>query len=235
MSVLHQVRTRQSCADCDLEGRSFCATPVVHRALTASAVPVTYPRGSVLFMEGEISRGVFVICEGKVKLTTSSAEGRSLIVRIAEAGAVIGVSATVIGRSYETTAEAVEPTTVHVLPKDVFLGMAAGSPEAAMAVARELSGMYDTAQRDLRRLALSQTTAERLIRLLLDWADEQGESGPGGVRLHIAFTHDELAQMIGTTRETVTRALGDLRRKKAVIIRGATFYLDVPALQGLLE
>ena len=234
MSVLHQVRTRYNCAECDLQGRAFCAPPAIHRTLSASAVPVTYPRGSVLFMEGEASRGVFVLCEGRVKLTTSSAEGRSLIVRIAEAGAVIGVSATVVGRGYETTAEAVEPTTVHMLPKDAFMAMTSGSPEAALAVARELSDMYDTAQRDLRRMALSQTTSERLIRLLVDWGKRSGETGPGGVRVHVGFTHDEIAQMIGTTRETVTRALGDLRRRKAILVRGATFYLDISALQSFL-
>jgi CRP/FNR family transcriptional regulator, cyclic AMP receptor protein len=235
MSVLHQVRTRYRCAECDLRDRRFCSVPVIHETMSAAAVPVTYPRGSTLFMEGEPSRGVFVICEGRVKLTTTSAEGRSLIVRIAETGAVIGVGATVISRPYETTAEAVEPTTVHVLPKDAFMAMTSGTPQAALTVARELSDMYDTAQRDLRRLALSQNTSERLIRLLLDWGGRNGESGPGGMRLHVAFTHDELAQMIGTTRETVTRALGDLRRRKALIVRGATFYLDVAALKALLE
>src|SRR4051794_20418974 len=66
-----------------------------------------YPKGSVLFVEGEKPRGVFILCSGKAKLTTSSSEGKTLIVRMVEAGEILGLAATVLDTPYEVSVETV--------------------------------------------------------------------------------------------------------------------------------
>src|SRR5437868_8108350 len=91
-----------------------------------------------------------------------------------------------------------------------------------MHTAQQLSEKYHSAQREIRTLGLAQTTSEKLARLLLDWCDRNGEATPKGVRLKVLLTHEEIAQMIGTTRETVTRLLSDFKRKKVIDVKGST-------------
>ena len=91
-----------------------------------------------------------------------------------------------------------------------------------MHTAQQLSEKYHSAQRDIRTLGLAQTTGEKLAKLLLDWCDNKSEETPKGIRLKVLLTHEEIAQMIGTTRETVTRLLSDLKRRKIIEVKGST-------------
>src|SRR5205085_8884852 len=84
-------------------------------------------------------RGVFIICSGRVKLTTSSTEGKTLIVKIAEEGEVLGASATILGKTYEVSAETIEPSQVNFIKRDDFLKFLNTSPEACMHTAQQLS------------------------------------------------------------------------------------------------
>src|SRR5207244_10356811 len=178
-----------------------------------------YPKGSLLFVEGEMPRGIFILCSGRAKLTTSSTEGKTLIVKIAEPGEVLGASATILGKPYEVSAETIEPAQLNFIKRDDFLKLLGTNVEVCMHTAQQLSEKYHSAQREIRSLGLSQTTSEKLARLLLDWCNRGGEETPRGVRLKVLLTHEEIAQMIGTTRETVTRLLSDFKRKKIKIGR----------------
>jgi CRP/FNR family transcriptional regulator len=181
-----------------------------------------YPKGSILFVDGEEPRGVFILCSGRAKLTTSSSEGRTLIVKIAEPGEVLGASATILGRPYEVSAETLEPSQLNFIKRDDFLRFLNAHTEACMHTAQQLSEKYQSAQREIRSLGLAQSTAEKLGKLLLDWCALHGETAPNGIRLKVLLTHEEIAQMIGTTRETVTRLLSDFKRKKIVEVKGST-------------
>jgi CRP/FNR family transcriptional regulator len=91
-----------------------------------------------------------------------------------------------------------------------------------------------SAERDIRTFGLSQTTAERLAKLILDWT-KNGEDTPKGIRVKVLMTHEEIAQMIGTTRETVTRLLGDFKRRKVIDIKGSTvLILSKEQLAGMV-
>ena len=80
-----------------------------------------YPKGAVLFVEGQSPRGVFMLCNGRVKLTTCSSDGKAIISRIAEAGEVLGLSASVSDRPYMATAETLIPCQVNFIRRDDFL------------------------------------------------------------------------------------------------------------------
>jgi CRP/FNR family transcriptional regulator len=195
-----------------------------------------YPKGSLLFVEGEEPRGVFILCSGRAKLTTSSTEGKTLIVKIAEAGEVLGASATILGKPYEVSAETIEPSQLNFIKRDDFLKYLNTHAEACLHTAQQLSEKYHSAQREIRSLGLSQTTSEKLARLLLDWCDRGGEQTTKGIRLKVLLTHEEIAQMIGTTRETVTRLLSDFKKKKMIDVKGSSlFVLSRPQLENLVS
>src|SRR3954471_4166915 len=117
MRTPYNVDTQNNCSNCTFRAeRQFCnmATPAV-KALDSIKFTAVYPKGSVLFVEGEQPRGVFIICSGRLKLTTSSAEGKTLIVKIAEAGEVLGASAAILGKPYEVSAETLEPAQINFI------------------------------------------------------------------------------------------------------------------------
>ena len=216
-----------NCTECTIRAeRIFCNMSSATVAdLDIIKFTGVYPKGSLLFVEGEQPRGIFLLCSGRAKLTTSSTEGRVLIVKIAEPGEVLGVSATILGRPYEVSAETIEPSQLNFIKREDFLKFLNTHPEACMHAAQQLSVKYHAAQREIRALGLSQTTGEKLARLLLDWCERNGEETPKGIRLKVLLTHEEIAQMIGTTRETVTRLLSDFRRRKVIDVRGSTVFV----------
>lgn len=206
--------------------RLFCnMSPAAMKTLDAIKFTSLYPKGSVLFVEGEEPRGVFILCSGRAKLTTSSSEGRTLIVKLAEPGEVLGASATILGRPYEVSAETLEPSQLNFVKRDDFLRFLGAHADACMHTAQQLSEKYQSAQREIRSLGLAQSTSEKLGKLLLDWCTLHGEVTPKGTRIKVLLTHEEVAQMIGTTRETVTRLLSDFKRKGMIEVKGSTIVI----------
>ena len=216
-----------TCTECTVRAeRIFCnmSAPSI-ASLDAVKFTGVYPKGSLLFVEGEMPRGIFILCSGRAKLTTSSTEGKTLIVKIAEPGEVLGASATILGKPYEVSAETIEPAQLNFLKRDDFLKLLGTNAETCMHTAQQLSEKYHSAQREIRSLGLSQTTSEKLAKLLLDWCARGGEETGKGIRLKVLLTHEEIAQMIGTTRETVTRLLSDFKRKKIIEVKGSSVFV----------
>lgn len=227
MPTPYNLEVFHKCSDCKIRAeRTFCnMSEAGVEALSGMTFTSVYPKGSVLFVEGEDPRGVFIICSGKVKLTSSSSEGRTLIVKIAEEGEVLGMSASILGKSYEVSAETIEPSQVNFIRRDDFVRFITENVEACMHTAEQLSDRYHSAQKEIRAFGLAQTTAERLARLLVDWCETKGEQTAQGTRVQVLLTHEEIAQMIGTSRETVTRLLSDLKKKKIIEVKGASVYI----------
>jgi CRP/FNR family transcriptional regulator, cyclic AMP receptor protein len=234
----YNLEVEYNCSECRVRAdRLFCnmSEPAVD-ALDAVKFTGLYPKGSLLFVEGEEPRGIFILCSGRAKLTTSSTEGKTLIVKIAEPGEVLGASATILGKPYEVSAETIEPSQLNFVKRDDFLKYLNTHAEACLHTAQQLSEKYHSAQREIRSLGLSQTTSEKLARLLLDWCDRGGEQTTRGIRLKVLLTHEEIAQMIGTTRETVTRLLSDFKKKKMIDVKGSSlFVLNKPQLEHLVS
>ena len=234
MPTPYNLDVQQQCSSCTLRKDGyFCAmSPAAVQSIEAVKFTGVYPKGSMLFVEGEKPRGVFILCSGRAKLMTSSSEGRTLIAKIAEPGEILGVSAAILGTPYELSAETLEPSQVNFLRTEEFLALLGRHPEASMQTAQQLSTTYQSAQRQIRSLGLSQTTTEKLARLILDWC-ERGEQTTTGVRLKVLLTHEEIAQRIGTTRETVTRLISEFKRRKIIDVKGSTVLVPVPA--GLMD
>jgi len=217
----------EHCNDCSLRQAhgGFCnmsSEPVA--AMDTIKFSGAYPKNALLFVEGEQPRGVYILCSGRAKLTTSSTEGRTLIVKIVNPGEILGVSAAILGKPYEVSAETLEASQVSFIRREDFMRFLNAYSEACMKTAHQLSEKYESAQREIRTLGLAQTTSEKLAKLLLDWS-ATGEETPQGTRMQVLLTHEEIAQMIGTTRETVTRLLSDFRRKKLISVKGSSLFL----------
>jgi CRP/FNR family cyclic AMP-dependent transcriptional regulator len=201
--------------------------------LEANSIPMEYRRGNTLFREGDECSAVFVICSGRVKISATSREGRTFILRIAGSGDVLGMGAALQADDYEATAEAIEPTQVRVLRAKVFKQMVQEFADAGLGAARALAKDYRAAFDEACLIALPGSPAGKLARLILDWEADAKYRGPES-SVTMPLTHEELASMTATTRETVTRTLGRFRKEKLITIRGAALTVLQPqALEQL--
>jgi CRP/FNR family transcriptional regulator len=187
--------------------------------------PSIYPANAVLFMERDTPRGVFVLCEGRVKLSISSSDGKKLILRVAEAGDLLDMTAAVSGAPYEMTAETLRNCKIAFIRREDFLRFLLEHPEAYRSLARELSVNYQRACEKLRTVVLTSSVPERLAKLLLEWGST-GQETDRGIRVKVSMTHEEIGEFIGTSRESVTRTLSDFKHRKLVMLQGSTLMIS---------
>jgi CRP/FNR family cyclic AMP-dependent transcriptional regulator len=212
-----------NCITCPVrEEHLFCNLPpaAVHKLNEIKSTAV-YPKSAMLFIEGQQPRGVFVLCTGKAKLSTSSAEGKTIITKISEAGDVLGLNAAISNHPYEVTAEMIEPGQANFITRDALLHFLREYGEVAVRVAEQLSSNYYTAYEEIRTLGLTTSPSEKFAKLLLGWVAGNGDP----LQVKVTFTHEEIAEMIGTTRETVSRLFSEFKRKQLVQLKGATLFI----------
>jgi CRP/FNR family transcriptional regulator len=201
--------------------------------LDAISSSATYPKGAVLFMEGQESRGVFILRNGRVKLFGASATGKSVIFWIAEAGEIVGLPSTLSSKPYEATAEALEPIHVNFIGREHFLSFLRTHGDVSLKVFQMLSATYYATCQEIRYLGLATRSIEKLALFLLDLKPAHGSS-PTDQKFLLALTHDEIASTIGTSRETVTRLFTTFRRKRLIEIHGSVVtFLNKKSLQKL--
>ena len=208
--------------------------PSLVDALEREAITTTYPTGAVLFAEGQAPRGVFIVRRGRVKLSICGSDGRTLILRIVDAGCPLGVAAVVSGRPYEATAETQEPCEVSFLRQCDLLRLMRLHGELALWVTQHISQDYAGTCREIRDLILSDSASEKLARLLVGWLD-QNTDAQNPSQMKMALTHEEIGQMIGTSRETVSRLFAGFKKQHLIQQNGCT--LVIPnrlALESLI-
>jgi CRP/FNR family transcriptional regulator len=224
-----------NCVNCTVrEEYLFCNLPMpAVQKLNEIKSTAMYPKSAMLFIEGQQPRGIFVLCRGKVKLSTSSSEGKTIITKISEAGDVLGLNATISNHPYEVTAEMLEPGQANFITRDALLQFLRENGEVALRVAQQLSRNYYTAYEEIRTLGLTHSPAEKFAKLLLSW--EKGKSAANaGYQIKLTLTHEEIAEMIGTTRETVSRLFSDFKRKQLLQVKGSTLLIrNKPALERM--
>jgi CRP/FNR family cyclic AMP-dependent transcriptional regulator len=214
------------CKNCKHKANGFFCqfSPAALKDFDAIKSTASYPKGALLFLERQDARGVFILCEGEVKLSISSSEGKTLIMRVARAGEILGLMAALSGTPYEVTAETIHPCQVAFVRREDFLRFMANHPEASQGVVHQMSSQYQGACEQLRTLGLSTSAHEKLARLLLTWSTGIPKI-KGGTKITLPLTHEEIAEFIGTTRETVTRTLSDFKVRHLVDIQGATLMI----------
>jgi CRP/FNR family cyclic AMP-dependent transcriptional regulator len=225
-----------NCPTCPRREEHIFCNLSVHAGQRLNEIKSTavYPKGAMLFIEGQQPRGVFVLCAGKVKLSTSSREGKTIITKISESGDVLGLNAVVSNRPYEVTAEMMEPGQANFIPRDPLLQFMKEN-EVALRVAQQLSRNYYTAYEEIRTLGLTASPSEKFARLLLAWSSS-GVQGDGSSQFKLTLTHEEIAEAIGTTRETVSRLFSEFKKKQLLQLKGATLTIrSRPSLEKIVQ
>lgn len=225
-----------NCVTCpQREGHLFCNLPLSSgQRLQEIKSTAVYPRGAMLFIEGQQPRGVFVLCVGKAKLSTSSREGKTIITKISEHGDILGLNAVVSNRPYEVTAEMMEPGQANFIARDPFMQFMKDA-EVAGRVAQQLSRNYCTAYEEIRTLGLTASPSEKFARLLLSWSTQSSQDDCSA-QVKLNLTHEEIAEAIGTTRETVSRLFSEFRRKQLVQRKGTALFIPCrPTLEKIAQ
>ena len=179
----------------------------------------SYPSGAVPFVEQQAPRGIFVLCEGQAKLTISSSDGRTLILRIAKAGEVLGLTPVLSASPHGLAAATLHPFQVTFLRRGDFSRFLTQHPEAYQGIAQQLTAIYQGACEYLHTMGLASSAPGRLAKFLLDWS-AGADNMKSGAR--IALTHKEIGELIGTSRETVTRTFSEFRNQHLVTMKGST-------------
>jgi CRP/FNR family transcriptional regulator len=235
MKVPYGLEIVESCKQCIcLRPGFFCgfSDPVL-QGFDQACHHSTLPAGAILFVEGQVSRGIFVLCSGQVKLSTTSREGKVLILKTAEAGEALGLSAAISGQGYEVTAETATPCRLAFVDRKSFLSLLQSNCEVGLHASECLSRDFQSAYRDIHDLVLTRTSAGKLARLLLSHSPGD-DADLLKTQVHSTMTHEEMAQRIGSSRETVTRLLSDLKRKQLIRAEGSTLVIrNRSALEAL--
>lgn len=184
----HTCHHRHESSFCDLQQETL-------RALSAASVVTTYPRGAVLFVEGQMPKGVWILCEGRIKLTVTSSCGQARIIRIAETGEALGLAATVLGSPHAPNGETMSRCAFRFIKRWDCLRLLKDRSDLRMNVARQLGQQYIIAFHVMGSLGVPQSASERLAELFLHWAGEQGNEGAERAHVDVMFTHEEVAQL----------------------------------------
>lgn len=230
------LRVVENCVNCSVRQKTlFCRMSVdTMRELNGIRQTALYPEGALLFVEGEAPRGVFVLCSGEAKLTATSKQGESIILRLAEPGELLGLSSLIANSSYTATAETLTPAQVAFIPARKFQRFLRSHPDVALRVAEHLSMELHKSWEQARLLALAPSTRAKLAQLLLEWASEHGKTEPDGICVPFHMTHEEIGRIIGASRETVSRLLSDFKRRRLIRIKGSSVYLVPDELRAAM-
>jgi CRP/FNR family cyclic AMP-dependent transcriptional regulator len=213
--------------------RSFpkASAPTPHNACTFSStvlrdfhsIGISRHREAheTLLREGFAADHLLIVCSGQVKVTAASTEGRLLLLRVAGPGDILGLTALHAGALYRVTAETLVPCVIKSIPRADFVRLMETHADVSRTTARAMAREYNSAVLTARRLALHSSAAGRLSSTLLDLGSvDDLDNPPAPTHLPISFlmqlTHEELGNMAGLSRETVSRLLTRFRREGLV-------------------
>ena len=188
-------------------------------ALGGSMAETTLRRGDVLFHEGDSGDKLYVVTEGKVKLGRSSADGRENLLAIMGPGQMFGELSLFDPGPRSATVTAVTDATFASLSHDDLLKWLEGRPQVARGLLSQLAGRLRKSNDVVADLVFSDVPG-RVAKALLDLADRFGRTADDGVHVHHDLTQEELAQLVGASRETVNKALADFVHRGWIQLQG---------------
>jgi CRP/FNR family transcriptional regulator len=228
--VPYGVHLIENCIGCTWrESGLFCrlATETL-RHLTSIRQTVVYPRGALLFAEGEKPRGLFILCSGRARLTASSRAGKRTTLHLVQPGEALGLSCVMANAPYPATAEVLAPSQLAFIPRPQFLKFLETQTDVAGRIAEHLSVELHRAWDHMRLLSLAARARAKLAHVLLSWSALQGRATQEGVTLPLHLTQEEIGETIGASRETVSRLLNSFRRRRWIRLRPGSIVLLKP-------
>lgn len=192
-----------------------------------------YEKTELLFSQGDPGNYLYIVRSGRVKLYTVSAEGRQQIIRILEHGDFFGELALFQNTWQFCFAEAMEPSGICLLSREDFRHLLERKPKIALSLLTAMSARLQQAEKFISDLTLKKVE-ERLASWLLVMA-QKGVATPAGIRITLDLTREELAHLLGTTIETVSRRLNALQAEGVIRLQGhrTIFITDMKKLESL--
>lgn len=188
----------------------------------------TLERRSLIYLPNEASDSVLLLLSGRVRIYHLTGDGKEALLAFIDPGELFGELTLVGQQEREEFAETMERSQVLKIPRQQLLDLMQNQPEMTLRVTRLIGLRRQTIERRLKSL-LFQSNRERLSHLLLELAERYGVEDAEGTALRVKFSHQELANLIGSTRETVTVILQELQREKLVQVRRRQLILRNPA------
>lgn len=199
--------------------------------VVSMTVDQLFGRGEAIFSEGEEATGFYVVVSGRVKIFKISPEGKEQILHIMGPGSVFGEVPVFAGGRYPAHAEAIEKSRVFFFPRTGFLELIRSDPSLAMNMLAELSRLLRHLTRMVEELSLKEVPG-RLAAYLLYLSERENGSGD----LELTITKGQLASLLGTIPETISRILGKLSSQNIIQVQGRRITLmDRAALEALSE
>ena len=174
-----------------------------------------FPRGTVVYLPYEHADGVLLLASGRVKICTFSLDGKQTILTFVEPGELFGELSAFGQAQRENQAQAIENSSLMLIPNEEIHRLLRSYPEVSMGITKLIGFRRQRIERRLKYL-LFHSNRERLIHVLMELAEDYGRQTDNGIELSIRLSHQDLANIIGATRETVTVILGDLQRRGRV-------------------
>lgn len=189
-------------------------------------------RGEIFYTPMDLGETLFVLRQGRIRLYRKSPEGKEFTLAVIQSGTLFGEMALTGQRLRNSYAEGMEPSEVAALCRADLERLILEKPRVGLQMVHLLSGRLATYEERMEGLGLREVPA-RLAGTLLHLVHEEGVRGPEGYRISTRYTHRELASMIGSNREAVTRAIATLRERRVIETRRR--YIHVRDLGRLEE
>lgn len=195
----------------------------------------SYQPGQFVFIEGEPGEALFILKQGLIKLTKRTEDGREHILHFVNPGEVFAEVVLFDEKgSYPATAEVQQDTVVGVIRNSDMTALISSNSEIAVSLLAFMARRLRQAQDRSMNLALNDVR-RRLVFILLDLASEHGTLTDQGIVLNLALTHQELANMVGTSRESANRIINDLKKSGALETnRQQIIILDKQTLRNMV-
>jgi CRP/FNR family cyclic AMP-dependent transcriptional regulator len=193
---------------------------------TEGGVTRRLPHGEVIVCQGDAVSSLFLVTAGAVRLSSVTASGREIVVGLLCRGDLFGESA-LLGDPSLVRAQAVGPTTVLALPIHSLRATLERTPATAEELLRLIAARLHRTSAALED-AMAADLPTRVVGRLRELADDHGVPGPSGVRLRVPLTQEELARMVGASRESVNRTVGALAARGVVRSGGGRIVITDP-------
>lgn len=191
-----------------------------------------FSKGASIYLPSDIADGTFLLAEGRVRIGSTTPDGKQCILGFVEPGEIFGELSLVDSGSREERAEAAVASTLIVLPSDHVRTLMEHSANLSLGVSKLIGLRRKRVERRLRSL-LFRNNRDRLTHLLVELAEQYGNATANGIELGIRLSHQDLASIIGATRETVTTLLGEMQSEGILTIKRQRLIItNLPALSG---
>jgi CRP/FNR family transcriptional regulator, cyclic AMP receptor protein len=218
--------------DCVLDADPFLAgfSWEQRREFAGLQAILSFPARNLLFLRGQDCKGLFVIHTGDVKLFVSSRQGKSLILKFAHAGEIIGLTSTLLDRPYEVSAETLGLSKLGYVPKASLHAFLKRHSSIARSLSLHVASQYKSACERFCAIELAGSVFERVANFLLSWSAQRGAPLDGD-SFDLSLNHQEIGDYVGASRESVTRTLGELRKRR--LIAGLQTRIVIPSRMRL--